>query len=188
VIVATVALDIAMARGVPKVWGIDVPDATILAHLSLGIVGLLLVENLFRNTAPDKRWHIKFLCLGVGGMFAYDFFLYSEALLYKRINIELMEARGFINAIVVPLITISAARNPTWSLEVFVSRRAIFHSTTLICAGIYLLAMATAGYFLRRYSGDSAGELQADNQFGAVILLILEISPTAMTIARNGCD
>src|SRR6185436_8512919 len=106
----------------------------ILARLSLAIIGLLLIENLFRNTVPERRWNIKFLCLGVGGMFAYDFFLYSEALLYKRISPDLLEARGFINAMVMPLIAISAARNPMWSIEVFVSRRAIFHSTTLISA------------------------------------------------------
>jgi putative PEP-CTERM system histidine kinase len=169
------ALDIALARGAGAIWGIAVPEADIVARLALAIVGLLLVENLFRNTVPERRWNIKFLCLGVGGMFAYDFFLYSEALLYKRISPDLLQARGFITAIVMPLIAISAARNPTWSLEVFVSRRAIFHSTTLISAGAYLLAMAMAGYLLRRYSGDWGGVLQAVFLFGAVILLALVI-------------
>lgn len=174
-ILANIAIAVAVAQGVASIWGVVLPHMDILAHLSLAIVGLLLIENLFRNTPPDRRWNIKFLCLGVGGMFAYDFFVYSEALLYKRVNPELLEARGFVNAIVVPLITISAARNPNWSLEVFVSRRAIFHSTTLICAGIYLLAMATAGYFLSRYSGSWGNVLQVVFLFGAVVMLFLVI-------------
>jgi putative PEP-CTERM system histidine kinase len=174
-VIANLALHLGVTRGAATVWGIPVAEADILARLSLAIVGLLLVENLFRNTAPEQRWNIKFLCLGVGGMFAYDFFLYSEALLYKRINPELLGARGFIHAIVMPLLAISAARNPKWSLEVFISRRAIFHSTTLISAGVYLLAMAMAGYFLRRYSGDWGGVLQAVFLFGAIIVLALVI-------------
>jgi putative PEP-CTERM system histidine kinase len=174
-VVVNVMLAIAAARNIDDAWGISLPEADILARLSLAIVGLLMVENLFRNTVPERRWNIKFLCFGVGGMFAYDFFLYSEALLFKRVSPDLLEARGFISAMVMPSIAIAAARNPTWSVEVFISRRAIFHSTTLISAGAYLLAMATAGYFLRRYSGDWGGVLQVVFLFGAVILLALTV-------------
>ena len=120
------------------------------------ILGLMLVEQLFRNTRPDKRWAIKFLCLGVGGMFAYDFYLYANALLFRQVSIPVWDARGMVVALVAPLVAVSAARNPRWSLDVFVSRSFIFHTTALLGAGIYLLIMAAGGYYIRLYGGAGA--------------------------------
>lgn len=150
-------------------------DLDFSARLALAVIGLLLVENLYRNTTPERRWNIKFLCVAVGGLFAWDFVIYSEALLYRQVNLDLIEARGLINAVVVPLLAVAAARNPSWSLDVFVSRRVIFHSSTLVAAGIYLLFMAAAGYFLRRYGGNWGPILQAVFIFATVVMLLLVV-------------
>ncbi|HEY9150483.1 MAG TPA: hypothetical protein VIQ75_06700, partial [Gammaproteobacteria bacterium] len=40
-------------------------------YLALAVGGLWLVEMLYRNTPVSQRWSIKFLCLGIGGMFSY---------------------------------------------------------------------------------------------------------------------
>ena len=148
-------------------------DALIIGHLALAIIGLVLVEQLFRNTRMESRWAIKYLCLGVGGLFAYDFFLYADALLFKRIDLDLWQARGLINALVVPLIAVSAARNPEWSLDVFVSRRMVFHSAAVLGAGIYLLAMAAGGMYVRIYGGSWGHVAQAVFLFGALVVLLI---------------
>jgi len=145
----------------------------IFGHLLLAIVGLALVENLFRNTPKDLRWQIKFLCFALGGVMAYDFFIYSEALLFTRVNAALVEARGVVNAVVVPLIAVSAARNPHWSLDVFVSRRVVFHTSALVLAGAYCLLMAAAGFYLREFGGSWGPLLQVVFLFAALTLLIL---------------
>ncbi len=59
-------------------------------------------------------------------MFAYDMFLYSHGVLFRSIDPDIWDARGVMNALVVPLIAVAAARNPSWSLEVFVSRKIVF--------------------------------------------------------------
>jgi putative PEP-CTERM system histidine kinase len=141
--------------------------------LLLSVLGLALVENLFRNTRPDHRWAIKFLCFGVGALFAYDLYLYSNALLFHRLDPVLMDARGLANALVVPLIAVSAARNPEWSLDVFVSRKVVFHSTALVAGGIYLLMMAVAGYYLRISGGEWGPMLRVTFLTGAAILLLM---------------
>lgn len=145
----------------------------IFGHLLLAILGLALVENLFRNTPKDLRWQIKFLCFALGGVMAYDFFIYSEALLFARVNAALVDARGIVNAVVVPLIAVSAARNPQWSLDVFVSRRVVFHTSALILAGAYCLLMAAAGFYLREFGGSWGPLLQIVFIFAALTLLIL---------------
>lgn len=146
--------------------------STIGGRVILAIAGLVLVEQLIRNAHADQRWGIKFLCLGLGGMFAYDFFLYSNAMLFKRVDFEIWAARGIVNALVVPLIGISAARNPQWSLDLVVSRRMFFHTAALLGAGVYLLVMAAAGYYIRVFGGTWGTVLQAVFLFGAAILLL----------------
>ena len=145
----------------------------ILGRLVLAVIGIVLVEQLYRNVQPQQRWGIKFLCLGLGGMFAYDFYLYSDALLFQRVNADIWAARGVVNAMVVPLLAVATARNPKWSLDVSVSRRILFHSTAMLGAAVYLLAMAAAGYFIRYFGGSWGAVLQVTFLFGAVLLLIV---------------
>src|ERR1043166_328599 len=139
----------------------------------LAVIGMVAVEHLYRNADSQQRWTIKFLCFGVGGMFAYAFYLYSNAMLFRRLDPDVWAARGLINALVAPLIAIAAARNPTWSLDVSVSRRIVFHSTALLGAGLYLLIMAVAGYYIRFFGGTWGSVFQTIFMFGAVVLLLL---------------
>lgn len=91
-------------------------DMRYLGQVISAIAGMMLVEQFYRNTPTQQRWGIKYLCFGLGGMFMFDFYLFSDALLFKRINFDLWYARGGIYAITVPLLAVSAARNPNWSL------------------------------------------------------------------------
>lgn len=146
--------------------------SNIIGSLVMAILGMILVEQVYRNTPIRQRWGIKFACLGIGGIFAYDFYLYSDALLLKRINPEIWAARGIVNALVVPLIAVSAARNPDWSLGIAVSRRFLFYSAALFGAAAYLLAMAGAGYYLRFFGGSWGTVMQVSFLFGAIVLLL----------------
>ena len=145
----------------------------ILGRWVLALAGIVLIEQLYRNVAAQQRWGIKFLCLGLGGLFAYDFTLYSDALLLRRIDATLWDARGVVNALCVPLIAVSAARNPQWSLDISVSRRVIFHSASIIGAGVYLLGMSAAGYYIRFFGGQWGGLFQVTFLFAAGVLLVI---------------
>lgn len=151
-------------------------DLRMFGHVLLAVAGLGLVEQVLRNTPAEQRWAIKFLSMGVGGMFAYDFFLYSDALLFKHIDAHLWDARGAITALAVPLIAVSAARNPQWSLDVAVSRGFVFHTAALMGAGIYLLVMAAAGYYIRIYGGSWGVVGQAIFLFGSAVVLLAIVS------------
>ncbi len=161
----------------PPLVGID-GDVNLLmfGNVLLAVAGLGLVEQVLRNTPTEQRWAIKFLCLGVGGIFAYDFFLYSDALLFKHIDTHLWNARGMITALAVPLIAVSAARNPQWSLDVAVSRGFVFHTAALMGAGIYLLVMAASGYYIRIYGGSWGVVGQAIFLFGSAVVLLAIVS------------
>ena len=148
-------------------------DFQLAGHLLLAVMGLVLLEHILRNTPADLMRAIKYLCFGIGGMFVYDFYLYSDALLFQRIDPALWEARGFINATVVPVIGIALARNPQWSPGVLVSRRMVFHTSALLGSGIYLLAMGVGGYYVRDYGGTWGIVAQTIFMFGAALLLLI---------------
>lgn len=144
----------------------------IAGRLVMAVLNMLLVEHLYRSTTPEARWAIKFACLGMGGLFAYDMYLYSDAMLFRHVSIEIWSARGLANALTVPLIAVSAARNPSWSTSISVSRTMLFHSATVLGSAAYLLAMAAAGYCLRLFGGEWGPVMQVAFLFGAGILLL----------------
>ena len=146
----------------------------------LSIVGLMLVEQAYRGTSLDDRWNIKFLCLGVGGLFAYDLAAFADAMLFHQLDIELWAARGIINLLTIPLIAVSAARNPEWSLDIAVSRRMVYQSTALLSAGCYLLIVSAAGYYIRFFGGTWGGVLQTAVVFAGFIGLALLIVSGSM--------
>ncbi len=144
-----------------------------IGQLLLAIAGMALIEQVLRNTPPDRRWAIKFLCIGLGAIFVFDFYLYTDALLFRRLDRGTWLARGAVNAMVVPLIAVSAVRNPDWSLPLAVSRRAVLHTTALVSAGIYMLLMALAGYYIKLYGGEWGTVLQVTFVFGALLVLFV---------------
>lgn len=173
-IVAVILLYAVFNNGlVPRIIGFDL---RIILFLILTLFGLILLEQIYRNTSLNARWAIKFLCFGLGGIFVFDFYLYSDALLLNGIDVDIWGARGYVNTLVVPLIAIGVARNPEWSLDVFVSRAFVFHSATIMGAGTYLVVMAAGGYYINRIGGNWGGMLQVAFLFGAVILLFSLLS------------
>jgi len=126
----------------------------LIGTLILALVGVMFLEQIYRNVEPDQRWALKFLVIALGVMFAYDIFLYSYAVLYRQFNLSVWAARGFVDALLVPLLLVAAARNPGWSLPVGVSRRAVFYSTSLLVVAFYIIATAVGGYYVRMYGGD----------------------------------
>jgi putative PEP-CTERM system histidine kinase len=154
--------------GSPVVFIINTGSRVILA-----LIGLLLVEHFFRHISEKGRWGIKFACLGIGGLFVYDFYLYSDAMLFLVVNPAIWAARGIVNALCVPLLAISVARDPKWSQGMLISRHILFHSATLFGAALYLIVMAAAGYYLRFFGGSWGAVMQVAFLFGAVILLVV---------------
>ena len=152
-------------------WGLEPFYGLVL--LLLAITGLVLVEQTYRNTPEQERWSIKFLCLGVGGLFAFDLFLLADRVLFQAVETPTIQARGLANALVVPLLAISMQRQLPRDKAPVISRHLVFHTAALTGAGLYLLAVGLAGYLLRELGGDWGALLQAALLFGAALLLIL---------------
>ena len=150
-------------------------DITLASWLGTPILGLLLLEQVFRNANENERWSLKYLCFGLGVLFAYDLLMYSEALLFKQLDWQYWQARGFTNALIAPLLAISMARGSSWKMALDISRQVVFHTVTLLGAGIYLIMMAVVGYFIKFMGGSWGGVLQISFLIatGALLLALL---------------
>lgn len=142
-----------------------------VGRLLIAVVGLLLIENLYRNTRSGERWTIKPLCIGLGGLFAYDFFLYSDALLFRHPAPDLLDARGFVAAAIAPFIVIFLRHDPDPAARPAISRQTVFHGTTFVAAGAYLLLMWAVALYLRQYGGQWGSVLQILFFFAALLVL-----------------
>jgi putative PEP-CTERM system histidine kinase len=139
--------------------------------LGISILGLVLTEQLYRRAREASRWSIKPLCLGLGANFVFDLYMYADALLFGRLDANIWAARGFAQAIAVPFVVLSTARNRDWTIDLALSRGVVYHSTAFLASGIYLLAVAAAGYYVRYFGGSWGKTFQVGFIFAALLLL-----------------
>ncbi len=144
--------------------------------LAQAVTGLILVEQLLRNAADDSRWKLKPLCLGLACVFAFDFYLASEAVMFVRRAPEAMSVRGGVHAVAVPLLLLASSRGSDWLSDLRLSRVAAFRSTALLLTGTYLLFIAGIGYYVRYFGGNWGAALQIVFSFVALIVLVVLVS------------
>ena len=164
----------------------DDPDRILLSlSLFLPLCGLLLVEQLYRKLGEDSRWGSKPMCLALACMFAFDLYMYSEALLFGRFDADVKSVRGAALLLAVPLLFLAARRHTDWMKRLQVSRTAAFHSATLLLAGGYLLFMSAVGYYVRYFGGSWGRALQISLLIaGLAFLLVLAMSGTLRSWLR----
>ena len=143
----------------------------LLALIATAVAGLVLTEQVYRRALEGVRWAIKPLCLGLGASFVFDLYLFADALLFGRIDPGVWAARGFAHALAIPFIALATSRNKDWTIDIALSRGVLFHSTAFLACGIYLLAVAAAGYYVRYFGGSWGKTLQVGFIFAALLVL-----------------
>lgn len=141
------------------------------AWLAHAIVGLMLVEQLYRGVPGNSRWGIKPVCLALAAGYTFELYLFADAFLFARIDEDVWAVRGLAHALLIPLVALSGTRSPSWTLRMSVSREVVFHSTALAGAGLYLLVIAGAAYYVRYFGGDWGRALQMTLLFAGLVLL-----------------
>lgn len=156
-------------------------DPRFFSHVVFAISGLILTEQLYRNTPLSERWNIKFACLALSAIFAIDFMVYSKSLLYKQLDVSLWQTRGLLNALTAPLLGIAITRtSPVEASDAKTKhtspRKTTFYTTILLGCGIYLLLMSVAGYYLKHTDTVWGETLQTLFIFLALLLLVISFT------------
>ncbi len=157
-------------------WPASYSASQILDRVLLAVCGILLIENLYRNTSPGRRWNVKPLCIAVGAMYAFDLYVFCEAVVLKQVSPSLLAGRGIVLALIAPILMLAMARNPGWDIDIHVSRRVVFHGATLTGAGVFLLVAAGVASLIGRLPGEWASVSEIGFLCGSLILLVVVLS------------
>ena len=151
--------------------------------LFLSILGLVSVEQLYRNT--DQERHVKLLCISAGSIFLYDLYLFAHGLVFKQIDYDLWYARGAIGGTSALLLTVGLltfVNSPEQRTSISISRPIAFYSTSLTTAGFFLSLMAAGGYYIKLYGGTWGVILQVVLIFSACVgIVVIFVSRTIRT-------
>jgi len=131
----------------------------VTTRLVLAISGLVLLHNLYINSQRAEGWSFRLFAVALGVLFAYDLNLYTLQFLLGEINADLVEIRGAVNALVVPLLFL-AFRSDGEVGRFHLSRQAAFHTISFFMIGLYLILMSLLAYGLKMTGGDWGQLLQ----------------------------
>ncbi len=147
----------------------------------LSVFGLVLVEQLFRGSRPERRRAVKFLYIAIAGMFAYDFFLYADALVFGVLDDSLWAARGMFMILLAPLMAVSTMTGtPRWSRDIYVSHSVVFFTAALSFSGIYIITLFVGAELVRMYAGSWASVIRFLILAGGTLLLMVSLSSTRL--------
>jgi putative PEP-CTERM system histidine kinase len=124
----------------------------VLILLSM-VAAMIILEFIFSATTGAARWRIKFEFLGMASIAAVLIFYYSQGLLYRTINMNLLPFRSgifFMSAAFIAYSKIVRSEEE----KVAVSRFIVYRSLTLILVGGYLLALGLIGEGMK-YFGET---------------------------------
>ena len=157
-----------------------------LSALLVTILGCILIENLARNSTRDQFWSRKFLIIGMAAILTFQFVMQLTAFLNQQSTPTLIIAGPFFYLIALPLFALTAMRTPNTTPQVYPSRKVIFHTASLVIAGIVFQGTAIAAYYLRSYGGGTGVALAIILAFAVLVgLLGIATSSTLRSRLRN---
>ncbi|WP_306533859.1 XrtA/PEP-CTERM system histidine kinase PrsK [Geobacter sp.] len=143
------------------------------------VISLINLEATYSNASLTSRWKIKFDFIGAGSFLAVLIFYYSQGLLYRTINMNLMPLRSlvFILALGMMLYSLLARGN---GVRIAVSRSMAYKSVVLFAVGLYLVALGLMGEGLKYFGEGHQKTLALGGAFVVgICLLVVLLSETA---------
>jgi putative PEP-CTERM system histidine kinase len=115
------------------------------------VIALVNFEVTLDNASPTALDKIKFELIGLGTILTVLVFYYSQALLYRSLNMNYLPLRSFMYLVAVALMAYSC-----WfrrgKVHIQVSRQVAFKSFILFAVGIYLVLLGLMGEGMHYFS------------------------------------
>ncbi|AJE03464.1 XrtA/PEP-CTERM system histidine kinase PrsK [Geobacter pickeringii] len=143
------------------------------------VLALVNLEATYRGASLSSRWVIKFDFIGAVSFLSALVFYYSQALLYRTVNMNLMPVRSVMLILAVAMMFYSLIFRGGGA-RIAVSRSMAYKSVVLVAVGFYLIALGLLGEGLKYFGESGQRALAVALAFIAgVALLVLLLSETA---------
>lgn len=159
---------------------IGIPLDASAMEIASSFMGLVLAENLMRNTSAERLWSLRTMMIGLVAMFGYNLLCQIPEFITNTSNDSLRIAQPLIYLLALPLFAVTAVRNSALQLQIHSSRKFVFHSTAIIFTGILLQGAAVAAYYISRFGGNTGTVLAV--VLGVSSLITIGLALTSHTI------
>ena len=151
----------------------------IAIELLATIAVLYGLEPSLRNSQGSVRWQLKYLALGLGGIFAVRFYLLSQALLFHVLARQslLIETGALIIGEL--FVAIGLLRSGALRTDLTVSRHFVYRSTVVGLCGLYLFLAGAAGWLLNAIGIPEAALL------GTMVVFVAVMSLAALALSES---
>src|SRR5208283_4322563 len=138
------------------------------------VVTMVNIEAVLRSSSGIDRWKIKFEVIGLISIMAVLIFYFSQGLLYRTINMNLVPMRSGVFAIAALLIGYSKIFRGN-GIKIVISRYVLYRSLTLLTVGFYLFFLGLIGVGMKYFGDSFSKDLTLFISFvsGMILLLIL---------------
>ena len=165
-------------EGIGTVAGIQI-DVTLM-RVCITILGFALIENVLRNSSPADFWAVKHWAIGLSGVFLFQLIVRIPEFLTHRGDFSVTLATPLVFLIALPFFVVSSTRIPQLQLRFHSSRAFVFHTATLVGAGVLLQGTALAAWYVRSYGGTNSTALAIVVAFSGLAAM----SPQPLVPAR----
>jgi putative PEP-CTERM system histidine kinase len=151
----------------------------IAIELLATIAVLYGLEPSLRNSQGSVRWQLKYLALGLGGIFAVRFYLLSQALLFHVLARQslLIETGALIIGEL--FVAIGLLRSGALRTDLTVSRHFVYRSTVVGLCGLYLFLAGAAGWLLNAIGIPEAALL------GTMVVFVAVMGLAALALSES---
>ncbi|WP_369602010.1 XrtA/PEP-CTERM system histidine kinase PrsK [Hahella sp. SMD15-11] len=172
-----------ISRAIPNIPFVIGAETLIIFHLTLSLLGLILLEQVWLNLRGFNRSSTKFLGIALAGFLLYDGAMYTDAMMTNQISPALWDSRGIIHAILAPLIALTLVNAKRQPLEFQVSREFIFRGTVMVLAGLYLMLVALAAWLIQEF-GTGWSDILATLLVSVAVIGLLIVTTSRRLRAR----
>ena len=134
------------------------------------VVALMNVEATFVSTCAADRGKIKFEVIGMSSLLAVLIFYFSQGLLYRTINANLLPVRSTVLCFAAGMALLSRLKSR--GVRVTVSRYILYRSASLLAVGVYFLVLGLAGQGMQYFNVPLGGYLTVLLAFAGGIALL----------------
>jgi putative PEP-CTERM system histidine kinase len=145
--------------------------------MTVGVLGGL--EACLRMSSRDTRWRIKYLLLGLGGIFIVRFYFQSHTLLFNSLRPEYLLTQAATLVVGNLAIGVSLARDRLLGAEMVVSRQVLYRSVVVGAAGGYLFMVGALGWLL-----NSLG-IPETLFWGALVVFVTALGLAAVLLSED---
>ena len=186
VALSTIAVGVGPAfQAAPATW--HTPGATLLpvaryasiVELLLTVAILAGLEACLRTSSGANRQRVKYLVLGLGGMFLVRFYLLSQVLLFHTIVPVYVKTIAAALVVTNLFLALPIARDELRGVRLTVSRQMVYRSAVVGVLGLYLFVVAALGSLLTYLA------VPEETFWGSVIVFASALGLTALLLSDD---